>query len=258
MEKKKSRIEIIDGLRGLSVVLMVIHHFLYNLVYELGAPEWLFSNPIFDFLQIIFVGVFLFVSGVSSRFSRSNVKRGLIAIALAIVISAVTYLMGMPIWFGILHLLGICMVFFGLTRKLWDLIPTKASPFIFIPLIVASALARSQLALTASSLRGRNLLAILGWPQRDRFLHGFDVTLLPWDEGFVHSSADYQMLLPWLFVFMLGTWAGIHIRDGRLPARFYEQKIPYFPAAGRRALLIYMLHQPVLFSLVLGVRYLFF
>jgi len=249
METSKKRIEIIDGLRGLAVVMMVIHHMLYNLAAFLGAPWWVFTNPVFDFLQYIFIGLFLFLSGVSSRFSRSNVKRGLIAIALAIGISVVTYIMGMPIWFGILHLLGICMVFFGLTRKLWDLIPRIASPIIFIPLIVASALARAQLALTSESLKVRNLLAILGWPQLDKF----DVTLLPWHEAFVFVSFDYQPLLPWLFVFLLGTWAGIYIRERKLPESFYEKKVPFFPIVGRKALVIYVLHQPVMYAIVQGI-----
>ena len=42
--EKKKRIEIIDALRGFSVVLMVCHHFLYDLVEFLDAPEWFFSN----------------------------------------------------------------------------------------------------------------------------------------------------------------------------------------------------------------------
>jgi len=246
MEEKKKRIDLIDALRGLAVTLMVIHHMLYNLAEFLGAPWWLFTNPVFDFLQVIFIGVFVGLSGVSSRFSRSNVRRGLIALALASGIAVVTYIMGMPIWFGILHLLGVCMVFFGLTRRFWDLIPDRASPVIFIALIAASSFARAFIKLTSESLQVRNLLAILGWPQHDRY----DVTLLPWHGGFVFVSFDYQPILPWLFVFLLGTWAGIYIRARKLPERFYEQKVPFFPIIGRRALIIYVLHQPILYGIV--------
>lgn len=236
MKEKKKRIQIIDALRGISVVLMVIHHLLYDFVYILGAPKWLFSNPVFDILHYTFAGLFIFLSGVSSRFSRSNIRRGLIVVAVAAVISAVTYYMEMPIWFGVLHLLGFCMLFFGLTRKLWDIIPGKAAPFIFIALIAAGSLAPGAFQPTSGHVWIRGLLWVLGWRQ----------------PGFI--SYDYFPLLPWLFVFLLGTWAGTYIAGRKLPEWFYEKQIPVFPAIGRKALIIYILHQPALYGIVTGIE----
>ena len=235
MKEKKKRIEIIDALRGLAVVLMVIHHLLYNLTAFLEAPEWLFTNPVFDILHLIFAGLFIFLSGVSSRFSRGNVERGAIVIVFAVIITYVTYRMEMPIWFGILHLLGFSMIFFGLTQKLWDIIPRKISPVIFITLIAVSAITTAYITITSESTVLCDALNILGWPQPDFY------------------SYDYFPFLPWIFVFLLGTWAGIYIRDRKLPNWFYEIKPPIFPAIGRRSLLIYILHQPVLYALVMAI-----
>ena len=239
MKQKKKRIEIIDALRGLAVVLMVIHHLLYDFVDILGAPKWLFTNPVFDVLHYMFAGLFIFLSGLSSRFTRSNIKRGLIAIALSAGISAVTYFMDMPIWFGVLHLLGFSMLFFGLTRKLWDLIPKKAAPVLFIVLIIAGALATKYLSPGSDNVLIRATLWVLGWSQ----------------PGFI--SYDYFPLLPWLFVFLLGTWAGTYVTERKLPEWFYDKKIPVFPPIGRKALIIYILHQPVLYGLVTGISALF-
>ena len=61
------RIQAIDALRGLCVVLMCCHHFLYDLAAFLGAPWWIFTNPVLDVLHYFFAGCFILLSGVSSR-----------------------------------------------------------------------------------------------------------------------------------------------------------------------------------------------
>ena len=238
MKDDKKRIEIIDALRGLAVILMVIHHALYNTTAFLGAPRWLYSNPVFNVLQAIFIGLFIIISGVSSRFSRGNIERGSIVIVIAVVITYVTLRMDMPIYFGILHLLGFFMIFYGITHKLWDKIPDKAAPFIYIGLLLLSIAARMYLSLTADNLVMRDVLSVLGWRQ----------------PGFVNY--DNQVILPWIFVFLLGTWAGELIRQRKFPAWFYELKTPFFPLVGRNALVIYVLHQPVLFGIAMFIAYL--
>lgn len=230
---QKKRIDIIDALRGLAVLLMVIHHLLYDSVTFLDAPTWFFSNPVFDILQYVFAGLFIFLSGVSSQFSRSNIKRGAKVFAIAIVLTIVTSLpfLDMPIRFGVLHLLGLSMLFYGLTRKVWDSIPRLIAPVIYIVLLVGSALAVSLIRLDVP------FLWMFGWTQ----------------PGFY--SADYFPLFPWLFVFLLGTWAGIFIVEHKLPQWFYDRRIAFFPAVGKKALLIYVLHQPVLYGIVMAIVY---
>lgn len=237
-EKKKDRIDIIDALRGLAVTLMVIHHAMFIAMTYLGAPRYLYSNPVFDVLQAFFVGLFVCISGVSSRFSRGNVERGAIVIVFAVLITYVTTRMNMPINFGILHLLGSLMIFYGLTRKFWDKIPRKVAPFIYIVLGVASAVARSVLTLSSDNLIGRDLLSVLGWRQ----------------QGFI--SLDYQPILPAIFVFLFGTWAGQYIKEGKFPDWFYKMKVPFFPFVGRNALAIYMIHQPVFFGVAMLILWL--
>lgn len=230
----RKRIDIIDALRGLSVVLMVCHHLLFDLVEYLNAPEWFFDNPVFNFLHYIFAGLFIFLSGVSSQFSRSNVKRGAVVFSLAMLLTIVTSLrvVDRPILFGVLHLLGFCMVFYGLTRERWDKIPRAAAPAVYVALIVLTALATEYLPTDA------DYLWMFGWVR----------------PGFY--SADYFPIFPWLFVFLLGTWAGFFVTERKLPGWFYEKKIAFLPEVGRNALVIYILHQPVLYGIVMLIVYL--
>ncbi len=230
----RKRIDLIDAARGLAVILMVIHHLLFDLVEFLGAPIWLFENPVFDPLHYFFAGLFIFLSGLSSQFSRSNVKRGLKVFAIAMAFTLVTSLpfVGMPIRFGVLHLLGFCMVFYGLTRQVWDKMPRVAAPIIYIALLVGSALATRMIRIDVP------YLYMFGWLQ----------------PGFY--SADYFPIFPWMFVFLLGTWAGFFVIEHKLPEWFYQKRVAFFPAVGKKALIIYIVHQPVLYGLVMAIYYL--
>lgn len=224
---KKQRIEIIDALRGVAVILMVIHHFLYDLVDFLDAPKVLFSNPVFDVLHYIFAGIFIMLCGVSSYFSRSNLKRGLITLGCALGISAVTYLIKMPIIFGVLHLLAVCMLFFALTKKLWDKIPKPVTMIFAAVGTAVSAWCVNNITINSDKLW------ILGWTGKN------------------FISYDYFPLLPWIFVFIFGTAVGWYIKENKFPKKFYTAKIPVLPAVGRHTLIIYIVHQPVLYLITM-------
>jgi uncharacterized membrane protein len=221
----KERIQSVDALRGLCVVLMIGHHFLYDMVVFAGAPEWFFFNPSFTVLQPLFAGCFIMLAGVSSCFSRNNVKRGLRVLAAAIAVTTVSLLMRMPILFGILHFLGLAMVLYGLTHGLWENLPAKTLLW-FCALLLASSLLLLKLVEVKS-----HYLWLLGFTY----------------EGF--ESVDFFPFLPWIFVFLFGTWLGRPLKERRLPAWVYTINPPLLPAVGRRAFIIYLLHQPVLYSL---------
>ncbi|MDR0863261.1 MAG: DUF1624 domain-containing protein [Oscillospiraceae bacterium] len=226
---QRERIELIDFLRGLSVVLMVCHHALYDAVEFLGAPAWFFSNPIFNLLHYVFAGLFILLSGVSSRFSHSNVKRGIKTLAVALVITLVTWYMGYIVRFGVLHLLGFSMLLYGLTRKVWERGETFATGLFRVLLIVASALAVKYVALPTDAFW------MFGW-------YGADF-----------ASSDYFPIFPWVFVFLLGAWAGRYVLERRLPTWFYAMKPTALSRVGRRSLVIYVLHQPVLYGVTMVV-----
>lgn len=235
LPEKKDRIQFLDAARGICVVLMVIHHFLLDLVEILGAPEWLFTNPVFDILHYIFAGGFIFISGISSKLSRSNIKRGIKVLVIAMLITLVTWMLDSIILFGVLHLLGTCMLLYGLTRKVWDSLDRRLAPVLYVLLLVISALIVH--ACNSGAFRPDWL-----WP----------LGVKP--EGFF--SADYFPIFPWVFVFLAGTWASDFVIQRKLPAGLYTLNVPFFPEVGRRALLIYVIHQPVLYGITYAIGYL--
>ncbi|MDL2273367.1 DUF1624 domain-containing protein [Oscillospiraceae bacterium OttesenSCG-928-G22] len=224
---RENRIQIIDVLRGVSILLMVLYHFGFDLVEAGYIYPWVLYNPLLDTLQQVFAGLFIFLSGVSCRFSKHNIRRGVEFLLAAGIVTLMTWWIGTPIWFGILHFMGAAALLFGVFRKLIDKLPRGAAIVLWVVCFFVSVYARSLPIYV-------NSLFFLGFPGK----------------GFY--SADYFPLLPWIFVYLLGTVFGLYVADGRLPKWFYEFDQPFFAACGRYTIWIYLFHQPVL----MGVTYL--
>ena len=242
---QKKRIEILDAVRGFAILAMVVYHALYDITDIFGL-----SVPIFDFFSILeppFAGAFILLSGVSSRFSHSNFKRGVRVLALGLLITAFTmiFIPSQSIYFGILHFIGAAILLFALIQPIFDKISKPAALSVLCVLF----------ALTYSLPRAY----FIGIPPLFGFMLPYRLTTVPWlfplgipSRDF--CSADYFPMVPWFFLFLIGTILGIPIREKKLPEKFYTAKVPFFAFAGRHTLLIYMVHQPLIY----GILYLVF
>ena len=115
MSENKIRYHLLDELRGFMVLCMVFFHGFYlggfAFCIEFLADMYFFFLP----LEPVFAAGFIFICGLCTNFSRSPLKRGALALAAGFAVTAVTLLMTLfgvnePIYFGILHLLGLCLV----------------------------------------------------------------------------------------------------------------------------------------------------
>ena len=104
----RQRVWFLDEARGLSILLMVLHHGAYDAAFLLGWPLDFLSAGWFGIIRTFFAGVFVLISGCACRFSRSNLRRGARCLLLAAGLSAITAFLipAQRIRFGILHLLG--------------------------------------------------------------------------------------------------------------------------------------------------------
>ncbi|OGD17003.1 MAG: hypothetical protein A2V76_07070 [Candidatus Aminicenantes bacterium RBG_16_63_14] len=228
------RIWEVDFLRGLSIILMVGYHLLFDLGEFRGVKRFLgfstdLSSVAWSAAQYFFAGLFVVLSGISSTLSRSNVRRGLKLLAVSLAVSAVTYVFDPTsvIYFGILQCLAFSMLVYGAAFE-------KAGP------IACAAWGALVLGLGAALPELKRALAVrFDW-------------LLPFG---IHSpsfsSFDYFPLIPWLGVFLVGAALGKSVYASKrslLPCPLGETIIN---AAGRHSLLIYIGHQPV----IMGVLY---
>ena len=222
----RERYHALDVLRGLSILLMIAHHFAVDLTENGLLPVWLLDNVPFKMVQPLFAAGFVAMSGASSRFGRSNIRRGLKICAAAAVISVVTYFLGpgMFIRFGILHFLGVMSLLYVLVRPLFE--RCRVPGWVWLGLWLACYL-------------------IFPLKTELRWL---------WPLGLIDGrfySADYYPLLPWAFMYLFGAWAAVPIMEHKLPSRFYGLRCRFLEWVSKWSFWIYMLHQLPLYGLTL-------
>ena len=66
----------------------------------------------------------------------------------------------------------------------------------------------------------------------------------------IFASADYYPLLPWIFLFLAGYWLGEAFLQRRVPEFCYREHLPALGWIGRHALIIYLVHQPVVYGVL--------
>lgn len=218
----KSRIWEIDLLRFAAIALMVTFHLVYDLNEFVGINiEYEFG--FWDFVGAASAILFMFVSGISSGFSRNTFRRGLKVLGFGIIISIATYFFDSSqyIRFGILHFLGISMMLFPLLKKM--------NNWLLIIIGVLSFIAGKYIeGITVNTF----LLLPLG------FMYG----------GF--ASMDYYPLLPYISYFILGVLCyKLFYYKGRSLFRFSFNAGPV-QEVSRHSLIIYLLHQPIMLSII--------
>ena len=62
-------------------------------------------------------------------------------------------------------------------------------------------------------------------------------------------SADYFSLLPWFFLFLTGFYLYQLVQKNHMMEKLFSWRVPGFDVIGRHSLLIYLLHQPVVFGI---------
>lgn len=220
---------------------MVFYHAMFTMGFMFGFKAAQEMFMFFSFISPAFAFAFIMMCGMSSTLSRSNFRRSIPILLAALVVTLVSLFMTptAPIVFGILHLLGICVLFYSFTEKLickiHPVLGICLCAFLFILTynIQFGYLGFSFFKVTLPDfLYTTNALSFLGFVK----------------EG--TSYSDYFPLLPWFFAFLTGTFTG-RIMKGRYPAFMYQQRVPFFTLLGTNAFVVYVIHQPIIY----GVSY---
>lgn len=250
----KKRIYLLDELRGLVVFCMVFYHGFYCMSEFFGMTT---GTKLLDFFmpaEPFFAALFIVISGISSRLSHDNTKRGvrllLIALGLTLATAIVLPMIkieGAEIYFGILHLLSLSMLIFSLARKGLD----KINPILGFILCMLLYFLTYRVSAGYVGLDGIKTFALPSVLYRTNYFMPL---------GFFNSSfysADYFPLLPHTFMFLAGTFLGVYAANGRFPAFSYRRRSKALCFLGRHALIIYIVHQPIIYGLLMLVEKIF-
>jgi len=226
---KSSRDQALDLMRGIAIIMMIVFHLIYDLN-TFGYTNIPLSNFwLTSYWRYLIVFLFLNAVGISlviaygKNFSLNKFIKRLALLGLAALsVSLGTYILFPDAW-----------VYFGILHLIWT----------------ATLIAIIFVQFPKTSLFVAALIFILGYlnlPDLSffRFLLSDYLPL---------SSVDFYPLFPWIaFVF-----TGIYLGHNPIYKKVFFMKVPFLQLVGQHSLIIYLLHQVILFSLVGAIYFLF-
>ena len=212
---------------------MISFHLCYDLQYFNFYNFHITSNPFFLNYRLVIVNLFLFIVGISLVLANKSGlnwqkigKRTLTLAAASFAISIVTFFIFPNTWvyFGVIHFILVASIL--------------ALPFLKHPFIALL----TSLILT--------LLYFSGYIN----MHPLFNTLMPILHLPKHHTEDLVPLVPWFSTVLLGVafaafgWHKIF----DIKSNYLIEKLAYI---GKHALLIYLIHQPILFAILYLIRF---
>ena len=235
-DRRAGRLGAVDLARGLAVAAMVVFHTAWDLsdlrlietdIRAIPAWSWFAHTIAASFLVLVGVGLVL-AHGRALR-AHAFLRRLAVIVAAALLVTIGTYVTfpDAYIFFGILHCIALASAL--------------ALPFLRLPVIAAIGAAGlcfvASLVLT-QPVFDAPVLAFLGLGTR------------------IPNTNDYVPLFPWMGFVLCGI-AAMRLAGpllARLPERTgtYPAPLRVLAWAGRHSLIIYLLHQPLIFGALSG------
>ena len=239
--QKAGRLAGLDTIRGITLLSMMLYHTCWDLVFLFGKKIPGYSGLGGYVWQQSICWTFILLAGFCWSLGSHHLKRGLIVFGSGILITFVTLLV-MPesrVIFGVLTLIGSCMLL---------LIPMEK---LLLKLRAEIGLAGSFLLFLLFRNVNTGYLGFENWnilKLPDGFYENLFTTYLGFPQkGFF--SADYFSLLPWFFLFLTGFYLYQLVQKNHMMEKLFSWRVLGFDVIGRHSLLIYLLHQPVVFGI---------
>ena len=238
---KQSRYPGLDTIRGITLMSMILYHTCWDLVFLFDKRIPGYTGTAGYLWQQSICWTFILLSGFCWSLGHRHLKRGLLVFGSGILITAVT-LLAMPesrVVFGVLTLIGSCMLLLIPLEKLLLRLPAEAGMAGSMLLFLLTrnvndgklGFEKWEMLSLPEALYQNLFTTCLGFPQNGFF------------------STDYFSLIPWSFLFLAGFFLYRYVKKKNGMEIMFSFKIPLFNEMGKQSLLIYLLHQPVVFGI---------
>ena len=268
------RYHIIDEIRGITLCSMILYHAVWDLVYLFGQ-DWAWYRSDFAYLwQQSICWCFILLSGFCFSLGKKKWRRGLVVFLAGAVVSIVTHIAmpGQSVRFGVLTMLGSSMLLMAFLEKITVFISRTIRENTDIHFGENLGECRHPFVGMVFSLlfflgtRGINE-RYLGFEQ----IHLFELPDTLYQKGDLMTyigfmsvdfySTDYFSLIPWFFLFSTGYFLYyVAKKEEWLEKLTTKQLFPELVSEsfvgkiirfmGKHSLIIYMLHQPVIYVLL--------
>ncbi|MEG6585260.1 heparan-alpha-glucosaminide N-acetyltransferase [Dendrosporobacter sp. 1207_IL3150] len=224
--KEYKRIWEIDFFRGLAIILMILFHLVFDFKEFLNV-NLNYSSGIWFYTGKSAAVLFIFICGLSGSLTNKHVRNGVNVLIWGLALSVLTYFYNpiLYIRFGILHLLGVSLITYPFVRPL-----SISLLFILGIAAIIAGFITTKLGTT------NDWLLTIGLTSPS------------------FASLDYYPLLPWYGVFLFGVAAGKYFYYEKTSIMPVFIDIPLINYLGRHSLLIYLIHQPILLSLIFAYK----
>lgn len=238
---KQNRLNGLDILRGSAILFAILYHTLYDVYYVFNFNMPFLFSGWFDIIHEIFLVILIIVSGICTSFSHNIYKRAGFLIIVGEIITIITsiFIPDQLIVFGVITFFGSIMMIYGLTADFFRKIPWKLLAVICILLFIVFLFMGSNGTFTFGDFSVK-IISI----HNNEFLYPLGL-LTPEFE-----SSDYFPLIPYGFLFIAGTAFSVPVKQGKLNKLFYSIKCRPVEFIGRHSLVVYLVHQPVIFGIV--------
>ena len=237
------RYTLIDILRGLAVIAMIVYHTLWDLVYVYGVEVGYFGDyPQSRFvIQRMIRWSFIILSGFCFQIGSHKLKRGLTVFAGGVIITLVTMVVmpDYPIHLGVLTFMGSAMLL-----SIWpDKLLCRANGWVGFAVSLVLFLATE---FVPEGILGRGTLSIeLPW----QWYANYFTAWLGMPSPLFYTS-DYVPMIPWIFAFWMGYFTYSIFKKHNWLKSLSCIRFKPLEWIGKHALIIYMLHQLVVYAVL--------